>query len=89
MIIGCDCLVSRNGWSKYGEGLGNGVKSYDINELLPSSERTQQLISYLDDVKSFAHLVLYVSSSEIMFGVKCCTTVRVLGEHIPPYGWDS
>ena len=46
-------------------------------------------IQGLDDVKSSAHLVLYVSSSEIMLGVKCCTTVRVLGEHIPPYGWDS
>ena len=32
--------------------------------------------------KCFAHLALYVTSSEIMFGVKCCNTVRVLGEHI-------
>ena len=86
MIIDCDCL---SGWSKHGEGLGNGVESYDINELLPTSEQVQQLIPYLDDVKSFAHLILYVTSSEIMFGVKCCTTVRVLSEHIPPYGWDS
>ena len=65
--------------------------SYDINDLLPNYPpslvidefiNSSHILQGLDDVKSFAHLILYVSSSEIMFGVKCCTTVRVLGEHM-------